>query len=140
MPTSKPADTLSDLTRAARNLDDQHAQIASLARQAEFLAGAGYAPALHSLLNELSERLQEHFEDEERLLQTLDFGALEDHRDSHLALGKGLATLLAAASQDSAAETDVQQYISGQLRAHFLAGDADVDLFIKGKLRALAAA
>ncbi|MCB1954496.1 MAG: hemerythrin domain-containing protein [Rhodocyclaceae bacterium] len=140
MPTSKPADKLTQLKRAARNLDDQHAQIASLARQAEFLAGAGYAPALQSLLNELSERLQEHFEDEERLLQTLDFGALDAHKDSHLDLGKGLAGLLKAVSEEAAAATDVQQYISGQLRAHFLAGDADVDLFIKGKLQEYAAA
>lgn len=140
MPTSKPADKLSQLKRAARNLDDQHAQIASLARQAEFLAGAGYAPALHSLLNELSARLQEHFEDEERLLRTLAFGALEAHMALHVALGRGLSDLLTAASKDAAAAMDVQQYISGQLRAHFLAGDADVDLFIKGKLQEYAAA
>ena len=123
------------LKRTARELDDQHAQIACLAREAEFLARAGYAPALHRLLNELSLRLKEHFEDEERLLQVLEYDALDAHVDAHLALTEGLANLLMSVSRGAAAAMDVQKFIAGQLRGHFLTGDADVDQFVKWKLQ-----
>ncbi len=123
------------LRRDADHLDAQHAQIASLAREAEFLARAGYTPALHRLLHELSLRLKEHFEDEEALLQTLAYADLSHHTEAHLALIESLAELLVAVSRGAAAAIDVQRFISGQLTAHFLTGDAAVESFIRAELQ-----
>ena len=119
------------LRRGIANLDDQHAQIASLAREAEYLARAGYTPALHRLLNELSLRLKEHFDDEEALLEALDYEQLAHHSEAHLALIENLAELLMGVTRGAVAALDVQRFISSQLTAHFLSGDAAVDSFFQ---------
>ncbi|MCB1954495.1 MAG: hypothetical protein KDG55_02405 [Rhodocyclaceae bacterium] len=112
-------------------LDTQHARILVLAREALDLAIEYKVDGLHRALDLLHKRLNEHFEDEERLLQELQFEGLVDHCESHMALMERFAELLVQVATGGASTGEVVKFIEGPIKGHFGITDAPIDLFLR---------
>lgn len=126
-----PEHDTSDLHRRVQALETQHAGILVLAGEASVLANQYKVDGLHRALDLLHNRLNEHFADEERLLQELQFDGLADHCESHMALMERFAELLVQVATGGASTGDVVKFIEGPIRGHFGITDVPIDLFLR---------
>lgn len=131
---SQPEQVKADHRRQAQVLKEQHAQIIALADEASSAAGRNNTEDLHRLLDALHRQLNDHFTDEEHLLQQLDFEGLAEHCESHIELAEQCAELLFLVATRHASPEEVVKVIEGPVKDHFTDIDSPVDDFIRSEI------
>lgn len=123
---------MADWTEALRlhvvGVDTQHQEIFALCAR----LNAGSAEAKEADLSFLATYIDQHFADEEQLMNETNYPALDAHRDEHQRYREALAPILKRARSDSKAVAEVALSVTTWLGYHIL----EEDLALAGYLSA----
>lgn len=120
-----------DLLIGVPTIDTQHWELYELCQQLTLAAAsADPLPNTERALAFLTRYLDEHFRDEEQLMQSLDYPGFHAHRDSHARFRTQLAPMLARAARDIEIARKVSNALTAWFEKHILGQDLELARFV----------
>lgn len=120
-------------------IDDQHRKLFRLVNNLDEAVQRGKGPrVLGPTLDSLVEYTQEHFSDEEALLERIHYPALEEHRQEHATFSRQLASLQVRYHTGNASlSTQVLDFLRQWLDNHVLQSDQKYAHYIQDTQQSL---
>lgn len=116
-------------------LDDQHKKLLSLCQEAVSCMsedGSEGNSHFHSILNELADYVNQHFQTEEAILDRCSYPLLDHHRKEHLEYQIRLTDFLLSATLGEINRDGLHHYLSQWWSEHILGSDKQYAEYIKG--------